>query len=86
MTKTTGQRIVEKWRTRHHGPGAVGHHDVELQIDIDQALETANAEVTRLREALNVYGDHDRECGVNAGTPCTCGLDKAISLKVGADA
>ena len=57
MTKTTGQRIVDEWRSYH------GYMDPlkglpDLSRRIDQALETANAEVERLRERLEVILAH----------------------------
>jgi len=53
MTKTTGQRIVEGYR--EHFKGLEDNYtdetmDQDLSLRIDQALETANAEVERLKK------------------------------------
>lgn len=49
MTKTTGQRIASDWDVR--SPGTRGQFILDdLSRRIDQALETANAEVERLKK------------------------------------
>jgi hypothetical protein len=59
MTKTTGQRIVEEWATEHSSwVQIIPTLRDDLIGRIDQALETANAEVERLREALRRIADN----------------------------
>ncbi len=60
------------------------YQDYRQRCDIETkalhvALEQAQVEIARLREALTRYGQHEENCiKGQAGHPCWCGLDAAL--------
>ena len=52
------------------------------QQEFDDAmtdLVAAEAEIERLRAALELYGDHLYECDLKEGKDCSCGYEQALT-------
>lgn len=57
--------------------------DITVALDCSKAnrkmCDQMEAQAARLREALNKYGKHDRDCSIPHSPYCSCGLEEALA-------